>query len=89
MLNSSATLLPTRLVDRSGGTRRTPMISPAKYVKLPLFESVTGYTEKAVRRKIEEGHWLEGGEYVRAPDGHILVNMEGYYKWVENPKRAA
>lgn len=65
------------------------MIAPAKYVKISLFETITGYTEKAVRRKIEEGHWLEGREYVRAPDGNILVSMEGYYSWVERAKRAA
>lgn len=65
------------------------VISPAKYVKLPLFEALTGYTEKAVRRKIEDGIWLEGEEYRRAPDGHILVSLEGYYKWVENPRPVA
>lgn len=65
------------------------MIAPAKYVKLPLFEALTGYTEKAVRRKIEEGVWIEGKQYVRAPDGHILVSMEGYYAWVEGQKLAA
>lgn len=65
------------------------MIAPAKYVKLPLFEALTGYTEKAVRRKIEEGVWIEGKQYIKAPDGHILVSMEGYYAWVEGPKRAA
>lgn len=59
-------------------------VAPAKYVKLPLFEALTGYTEKAVRRKIEEGIWIEGRQYVRAPDGHILVSMEGYYQWVES-----
>jgi len=65
------------------------MIAPAKYVKLPLFEALTGYTEKAVRRKIEEGHWLEGQEYLRAPDGHVLVSMDGFYKWAEKAKQAA
>jgi hypothetical protein len=59
------------------------MIAPARYVKLPVFEVISGYTEKAVRRKIEEGRWLEGKEYRRAPDGHILVDLEGYYKWAE------
>ena len=59
-------------------------LATARYVRLPLFQTVTGYTEKAVRRKIEEGHWLEGRQYKRAPDGHILVDLEGYYKWVEN-----
>lgn len=63
--------------------------SPARYVKLPLFEAITGYTEKAVRRKIEEGHWLEGKQFRRAPDGHILIDLEGYYQWVENPRQAA
>lgn len=59
-------------------------VAPAKYVKLPLFEALTGYTEKAIRRKIEEGIWIEGKQYVRAPDGHILVSMEGYYRWAES-----
>lgn len=61
----------------------------ARYIKLPLFEQQTGYTQKAIRRKIEEGVWLEGREYRRAPDGHILVDMEGYYRWVEGRKLAA
>ncbi len=61
----------------------------ARYVRLPLFEAISGYTEKAVRRKVEEGVWLEGREYRRAPDGHILVDMEGYTKWVEGQRVAA
>lgn len=61
--------------------------APARYVKLPLFESISGYTEKAIRRKIEDGHWLEGQQFRRAPDGHILIDLEGYYRWVENPKQ--
>jgi hypothetical protein len=59
-----------------------------KYVQLPIFEALTGYTRKSIRRKIEEGVWLEGQEYRRAPDGRILVDLDGYQKWVENPKRA-
>lgn len=63
-------------------------VQPARYVRLPLFERLTGYTQKAVRRKIEEGVWLEGKQYKRAPDGHILVDLEGYEKWVEGQKQA-
>lgn len=55
----------------------------ARYVRLSLFERLTGYTQKAVRRKIESGAWLEGREYRRAPDGHIIVDLHGYQKWVE------
>lgn len=58
-------------------------VSPARLVRLPLFETVTGYTVKAVQRKIESGAWREGREYRRAPDGAILVDMEGFYKWAE------
>lgn len=61
----------------------------ARYVKLPIFEAMTGYTAKAIRRKIEEGIWLEGKEYRRAPDGHILIDIEGYYRWVENQRPGA
>lgn len=60
-----------------------------RYIKLSRFEHLTGYTEKAVRRKIEEGIWLEGREFRRAPDGHILVDLQGYEKWVENRKQVA
>lgn len=63
-------------------------VAPAKYVKLALFESITGYTEKAVYRKIGDGHWLDGREYIKAPDGNILVSMEGYEKWVEGRRQA-
>jgi hypothetical protein len=59
----------------------------ARYIKLQVFETLTGYTPKAIRRKIEEGIWLEGREFKRAPDGHILVDLTGYEKWVEHQQR--
>lgn len=58
-------------------------VTAARYVRLPLFERLTGYTQKAVRRKIEEGVWVEGREYRRAPDGHIIIDLTGYERWVE------
>jgi len=64
-------------------------ITPADLVTLTLFESVTGYTEKAVRRKIEDGVWLERREFYRAPDRRILINMEGYYAWARGERVAA
>lgn len=33
--------------------------------------------------KIDKGVWMEGREYRRAPDGHILIDILGYEKWVE------
>ena len=58
-------------------------VAPAPYVVISLASTVTGLSEKAIRRKIEEGIWLEGREYVRGPDGHIYISMKGYTTWVE------
>jgi hypothetical protein len=55
-----------------------------RYVLIPHFCASTGYTDKAVRRKIQSGVWLQGQVWRKAPDGRILINMEGYNKWVES-----
>ncbi len=47
---------------------------------------MTGYSEKAVRRKIEEGVWRYGGVARKAPDGHVLIDLERYEEWVEDEK---
>lgn len=60
-----------------------PATYQLEYVLIPLFCAITGYTEKAVRRKIEDGKWLEGKHYKKAPDGHINMNLRAYYAWVE------
>jgi hypothetical protein len=64
-------------------TRRT------RYVRIPVFTAETGYSEQAVREKIREGKWIEGQHYRRAPDGHILIDLEAYERWVESPRAAA
>jgi hypothetical protein len=60
-----------------------------RYVRLKLFASQSGYTEKAIRRKIEEGIWVQNREYRRAPDGSLLIDVEGYNRWVEGSQAAA
>lgn len=60
-----------------------------RYVTIPKFEALSGYTEKAVRVKISEGVWLQDREYIRAPDGRLLVNIEGYEKWAEGRRPGA
>lgn len=56
-----------------------------EWMLMPLFCNLTGYTVKAVQRKIEEGKWIEGRHYRRAPDGHITINLQAYYRWVSGP----
>ena len=64
-------------------TTDRPTLSPAPYVTIPLAAIVTGLTEKAIRRKIEDGKWIEGREFRRSPDGGIFISILGYSKWVE------
>ena len=54
-----------------------------KWVLIPLFCNLTGYTDKAVRRKIEDGVWLQGKHYRKAPDGRVKISLPAYYEWVE------
>jgi hypothetical protein len=62
----------------------TPVhLAPAPYVTIQLASNITGLTEKAIRRKIEDGKWLDGREYRRSPDGGIFISMKGYQAWVE------
>ena len=57
-----------------------------RYVLITKFCELTGYSDKAVRRKIEDGIWRQGHEYVKAPDGHIMIDTENYVTWVEKNK---
>lgn len=54
-----------------------------RYVRLSVFCALAGYTEKAVRTKIERGQWLESRHYRKAPDGHIMIDIQAYNQWVE------
>lgn len=54
-----------------------------QWVLINVFSNLTGYTDKAVRRKIEDGVWLENIHYKKAPDGRVTMNLQEYYKWVE------
>lgn len=58
-------------------------VAPAPFVTIPLASAVTGLSEKAIRRKIEDGKWIEGREYRRSPDGGVFISIEGFCKWVE------
>lgn len=56
---------------------------PIDLVRIEKFCELTGYTPSAVRGKIASGEWREGAQYRKAPDGHILVSLEGYHAWAE------
>ena len=61
----------------------SPPVLPARYVLLSLASVITGYSVKAIERKIERGDWQEGKVWKRAPDGRVVIDLVGYNKWVE------
>jgi hypothetical protein len=69
---------------RRPSTLDAVQLTPARYVLLPVANIVTGYTVKAMERKIERGDWQEGKVWRRAPDGHIMIDLQGYQRWVED-----
>jgi hypothetical protein len=71
-----------------------PLAARARYVTIGAFcDPVTvhymGYTVKAVEKKIENQVWRKGIEYIKGPDGHILLDVEAIERWVEQEKAAA
>jgi hypothetical protein len=52
------------------------------------YAELSGYTVKAIERKIEAGVWLEGRQFRKAPDGRIMIDVEGVERWVEGRQAA-
>jgi hypothetical protein len=67
-------------------TKAPIVVGTARYVLLPLANLLTGYSVKAMERKIERGDWQEGKVWRRAPDGRIVIDVLGYQRWVEGPR---
>ena len=58
----------------------------SQYVLIPKFSEITGYTVKAIRRKMERGQWRQNVHYIKAPDGRPSFNLEAYARWVEGAR---
>lgn len=53
-------------------------VAPAPYITVALAALITGLTEKAIRRTIEDGKWLACREYRKSPDGGLFISIKGY-----------
>jgi len=58
----------------------------ARYLTIAKFSAESGYSAKAIEIKIARGVWLEGRQFRRAPDGRILIDTQGYERWVEGQR---
>ena len=52
-------------------------------VRIPVAAARLGYTVKAIERKIQSGVWLQGVHWVKAPDGHLFVDMASVRNWIK------
>lgn len=55
------------------------------FITIDKFATLSGYTAGAIRAKVKEGVWVEGQEYIRAPDNRVLVSIGGYEQWASKP----
>lgn len=53
-----------------------------RFVTVRKFAEITGYSEKAIYRKIEDGVFVEGIHFHRPEDNRILMDINGYATWV-------
>jgi hypothetical protein len=70
--------MSTDTLDAPAGVIVLPQV---RYVTLVVASAITGLTAKAMERRIEDGKWLEGREFVRR-DGRVFVDLRGYERWV-------
>lgn len=85
-MSAALPMPPEQPVRRRGETAANEaivLVAPAPYVRISLAATITGYTEKAIRRKIADGVWREGDVWRKAPDGSILISIKGYTAWAE------
>lgn len=54
------------------------------WVKPKVIAAETGYTEAAIKNKIQKGVWVKGREWRKAPDGKILIGRREFDKWAES-----
>jgi hypothetical protein len=54
-----------------------------KWVTIKKAAELSGYSAKAIEHKRAEGVWLEGDVWIKAPDGRILISIEGIEQWAE------
>jgi hypothetical protein len=79
---------PTAVVPAEANTPEDGIrLQCADFIRIGLFAALSGYTPEEVRQKIEENLWRQGFEYVRAPDGCLLIDVAGYKRWARGERR--
>ncbi len=69
-------------IDARKHALERPTVTPLRCVLIPLAAQYTGYSQHAIRNKIDRGDWPEGKLWRRAPDGRIFIDLPGVQRWV-------
>ena len=58
-------------------------ITPSKWVRPIILEAMVGITIAAIKKKRQDGVWLEGKHFVQAPDGVYVYDWRAIDHWCE------
>lgn len=76
------------MVEKTHTSEAVFQLTAAPYVTVKVAAVITGLTEKAIRKKIESGKWIEGKEFRRSPDHGIFISIKGFQQWVEGDRES-
>lgn len=60
------------------------LVVPCKWVLGKLASLMTGHSENALRKKVQDGIWLKGVHYTKGADGKLYYNWAEIDNWVEH-----
>jgi hypothetical protein len=58
-----------------------------KWVLINKVVESIGYTRQAIYSKKKNGIWLNGIHWRKAPDGHLVFNLEAIQQWIEGAQQ--
>lgn len=53
-----------------------------EWVLIGRLAELTGYSDNAIRAKLQRGHWREGRHWRRAPDNRLVFNLPAIEGWM-------
>ena len=67
---------------RAGKVAMPAIVPLARFVLIPVAAKATGYSERAIHKKIDDGVWRRGREWRKAPDGRRLIDLQAVEAWI-------
>jgi hypothetical protein len=73
--------MPHDITELAGAPPPPVYLAPDRYVTVGVYAAISGRTQNAIRMKIRDGKWIEKREFIRDPDGTVLIDREGVQRW--------